>query len=135
MTTEVAVPPTLGGATAERMRADLERYRDLALQSGASDAVCVPAGDVIIDERVRLKCLIPRCIRAGETPNCPPHAPDLDLIRRALSRFSWAILFNLDYGPLAGMTPNALYSFSTPGSSLRPVYGAVKNWCASNGCK
>ena len=35
MTTEVAVPPTLGGATAERMRADLERYRDLALQSGA----------------------------------------------------------------------------------------------------
>ncbi len=45
------------------------------------------------------------------------------------------ILFNLDYGPLAGLSPNALYSFSTPGSSLRPVYGAVKNWCASNGCK
>jgi hypothetical protein len=45
------------------------------------------------------------------------------------------ILFNLDYGPLAGMTPNALYSFFTPGSFARPVYGAVKNWCAANGCK
>ena len=45
------------------------------------------------------------------------------------------ILFNLDYGPLAGLTPNALYSFATLGSSLRPVYGAVKNWCAANGCK
>jgi hypothetical protein len=45
------------------------------------------------------------------------------------------ILFNLDYGPLAGMTPNALYSFFTPGNFMRPVYGAVKNWCASNGCK
>ncbi len=45
------------------------------------------------------------------------------------------ILFNLDYGPLAGLTPNALYSFFTPGPFMRPVYVAVKNWCASNGCK
>jgi len=56
----------------------------------------------------------------------------------ALARQSGArmiILFNLDYGPLGGMTPNALYSFFTPGTFMRPVYGAVKNWCASNGCK
>jgi hypothetical protein len=45
------------------------------------------------------------------------------------------ILFNLDYGPLAGLTPDALYSFFTPSVSMRPLYGAVKNWCATNGCK
>ena len=45
------------------------------------------------------------------------------------------ILFNLDYGPLANMTPNALFSFFTPGDFMRPVYAAVKNWCATNGCK
>ncbi len=45
------------------------------------------------------------------------------------------ILFNLDYGPLGGMTPNALYSFFTPTGFGRQVYGAVKDWCAANGCK
>jgi len=106
MTTQVAMPKALGGAASEEMvRADLERYCELALQSGASGAVCIPAGDVIIDERVRLKCVIPRCIRAGETPNCPPYAPDLDLIRRALGRFSWAILFKCNVEPLEEYAP------------------------------
>jgi len=45
------------------------------------------------------------------------------------------ILWNLDYGWLSGVNDNALYSFFTPNGFKRPVYGAVKNWCASNGCK
>ena len=44
-------------------------------------------------------------------------------------------LWNLDYGPRSGLNDNALYSFFTPGFFKRPIYGAVKNWCASNGCK
>jgi predicted metal-binding protein len=99
-------PQVLGGVTSvEAVRADLESYCELALQSGASAAVCVPAGDVSIDERVRLKCVIPRCIRAGETPNCPPHAPDLDLVRRAVARFSWAILFKCNVEPIEAYAP------------------------------
>jgi predicted metal-binding protein len=106
MTTQVALPHALGAvANEEAMRADLNRYRELALQSGASGAVCIPAADVSIDERVRLKCLVPRCIRAGETPNCPPNAPDLDLVRRALARFSWAILLKCDVGPIEEYAP------------------------------
>jgi predicted metal-binding protein len=106
MTIQVAMPKALGGATSEEtVRADLERYRELALQLGGSEAVCIPASDVIIDERVRLKCVIPRCIRAGETPNCPPYAPDLDLIRLALGRFSWAILFKCNVEPLEEYAP------------------------------
>jgi hypothetical protein len=45
------------------------------------------------------------------------------------------ILWNLDYGPRSGLNDNALYSFFTPSFLKRPVYGAVKDWCASNGCK
>jgi predicted metal-binding protein len=89
----------------ETLQADLERYRALALESGASQAVILPASAVEVDERVRLKCLVPRCLRAGETPNCPPNAPDLDLVRRALARFSWAILFRCDVGPLEDYAP------------------------------
>ena len=89
----------------ETLQADLERYRELALASGASQAVVLPASAVEVDERVRLKCLVPRCLRAGETPNCPPNAPDLDLVRRALGRYSWAILFKCDVGPLEDYAP------------------------------
>jgi len=106
MTTQGAVPRALGRTIDEgTLKADLERYHELALESGASEAAIVPAGDVIIDERVRLKCLVPRCLRAGESPNCPPYAPDLDLVRRALSRFSWAILFKCDVEPIEEYVP------------------------------
>jgi predicted metal-binding protein len=89
----------------ETLQADLERYRALAIESGASQAVVLPASAVEVDERVRLKCLVPRCLRAGETPNCPPNAPDLDLVRRAFARYSWAILFKCDVGPLEDYAP------------------------------
>ena len=45
------------------------------------------------------------------------------------------ILWNLDYGPRSGVNDNALYSFFTPSFLKRPIYNAVKSWCASNGCK
>jgi len=45
------------------------------------------------------------------------------------------MLFNLDYGALASGSPNGLFSFLNPQTFKRPVYGAVKDWCAANGCK
>jgi predicted metal-binding protein len=106
MTEAGTLPTAFGHAESrEHLRANLERYRSLALELGASDAAIIPASDVAIDERVRLKCVVPRCLRAGETPNCPPHAPDLDLVRRALSRFSWAILLKCNVEPIEAYTP------------------------------
>ena len=89
------------------VQADLERYRALALDLGAAGAAIIPAADVAVDERVRLKCTVPRCLRAGETPNCPPYTPDLDLVRRAFARFSWAILFKCDVKPLEAYAPGS----------------------------
>jgi predicted metal-binding protein len=104
--TQGAIPRALGSAASEEtLRADLERYQELALELGASEAAIIPASAVIIDERVRLKCVVPRCLRAGETPNCPPYAPELDLVRRALGRFSWAILFKCDVEPIEEYVP------------------------------
>ena len=89
----------------ETLQADLERYRQMALDLGASAASIIPASDVVIDERVRLKCTVPRCLRAGETPNCPPYAPDLDLVRQAVKRYSWAVLIKCDVGPIEDYAP------------------------------
>jgi predicted metal-binding protein len=106
MTLQGVIPRTLGGARSEETtRADLERYRALALELGASGVAIVPASCVTIDERVRLKCVVPRCLRAGETPHCPPYALDLDLVRRAVDRFSWAILFKCDVEPVEAYVP------------------------------
>ena len=106
MTIQSDVPKALGEmASEEAVRANMERYRATALELGASDAVLIAASDVPIDERVRLKCVVPRCIRAGETPYCPPHSPDLDLIRRALGRFSWAILVKCNVEPIEDYAP------------------------------
>ncbi|HEY43440.1 MAG TPA: DUF2284 domain-containing protein [Anaerolineae bacterium] len=100
------VARVLGGLISEEtLRADLALYHKLALDWGASAAAIIPASDVTIDERVRLKCIVPRCLRAGESPNCPPYAPELDLVRRALERFSWAILFKCDVEPLEMYAP------------------------------
>ena len=100
-------PRALGGKVDEDMlRTDLERYCALARQAGAAEAVAIPADMVTVDERVRLKCLVPRCLRAGETPNCPPNAPDLEVVREALNRYSWAVLFKTEVGPLEDYDPS-----------------------------
>ncbi len=81
---------------------NLEKIGDIgkALELGATTATIIPADHVVIDERVRLKCVVPRCLRAGETPNCPPYAPDLNLVRQALSRFSKAVLIKCNVEPI-----------------------------------
>jgi predicted metal-binding protein len=108
MATESVPPRALGRPLSdEAVRADLERYRELALGLGASGAAIVPAGIVRVDERVRLKCAVPRCLRAGETPNCPPYAPELGLVRQALSRFSWAVLFKSHVEPVEAYAPGS----------------------------
>ena len=84
---------------------DLETLREKALESGAAAAEIIPASHVIVDERVRLKCTVPRCLRAGETPNCPPYTPDLELIRKAFAKFSWAILFKTHVEPIESYHP------------------------------
>ena len=90
----------------ERLQEDLKKYEQKALELGASGAAAIPVSSIEVDERVRLKCLAPRCNRAGQTPNCPPNAPDLKLVRKALARYQWAILVKCDID-VAEFTPGA----------------------------
>jgi predicted metal-binding protein len=45
----------------EALEADLARYKQLALDLGASMVELIPASWVVVDERVRLKCQVPLC--------------------------------------------------------------------------
>jgi predicted metal-binding protein len=82
-----------------KLRQDLDCFRRKAVEFGSSMAEIIPANWVQIDERVRLKCAIPLCPHYQKNIYCPPHGPDLETVAKALSRYSWAILFALDVIP------------------------------------
>lgn len=91
----------------EMLMFDLETFRQKALELGAAAAEIIRAEHINIDERVRLKCTVPRCLRAGETPNCPPYVPELDLVRKAFARFSWGILLKTHLEPIEAYAPES----------------------------
>lgn len=78
---------------------NLELYVRKAIEFGASDARIISARDVVVDERVRLKCSVPKCHLFGSSPSCPPYSPALDEVRRAISRYKYAILLKNDVVP------------------------------------
>ena len=104
-TKKAAACPLTSHIAGQKIQEDLELFRQKALELGAAGAEIIQAGQLVVDERVRLKCLIPRCLRAGETPNCPPHAPELDLVRKAFARYSWGILLKTHVEPIADYAP------------------------------
>jgi|SRR5208282_5194597 predicted metal-binding protein len=78
------------------VRADADKYCDLALSLGASDAKAIPADKVYVDSRVRVKCIIPRCPAYGGSANCPPHSLETQKVRELVSAFRYATLVRLD---------------------------------------
>ena len=101
--------PSFRGAKEEDIRRDMERFREKALELGASAAEAIPASYVVVEERVRMKCLVPRCraLRDGGTPYCPPHTPEPDFMRKVFSQYRWAVLFKEDITPLADYIPTS----------------------------
>ena len=80
----------------EERAADLEKYRRLALELGATDAKVIRAEDIIIAERVRGKCRYPTCPSYNTNMNCPPYTMELDEFRTLVSKYRHAIFFKVD---------------------------------------
>ncbi len=70
----------------------LEKVFQALKDGGASEVRLIQAKSIIVDERVRLKCQIPLCDTYGRNLMCPPRLPSVEEFRRALARFSGAIL-------------------------------------------
>ena len=76
-----------------RLQEDLEKYRQKALEMGASQAAVIKAEDIPVDERVTLKCQIPRCFGYGAGAHCPPNTLKPEELRELLKKFHYAVLF------------------------------------------
>ena len=79
----------------EVLQQDLEKYRQRALELGATDAKIITTDMVVIDERVRAKCIYPKCEWYGTSVNCPPHTIDVEQTRKIVDKFRYAIFFRL----------------------------------------
>ncbi|MBI4181158.1 MAG: DUF2284 domain-containing protein [Chloroflexi bacterium] len=90
--------PALRARKEEDIRQAIERFREKALELGASAAAVIPASEVMVEERVRMKCLVPRCSSLGDggTPYCPPHSPEPEFMRKVFSQYRWAVVFKRD---------------------------------------
>ncbi len=71
--------------------ADLAPFLTRAVELGATRAVLLPAGRVVVGEWVRWKCQY-GCGCYGTRLTCPPHSPTPESTRRALESYRRAIL-------------------------------------------
>jgi predicted metal-binding protein len=77
----------------------LRRYTRLALEAGASVAEPLAASAVQVDERVSVKCSIPKCFGYGTCANCPPHSLKPAETRRLVELYRCALVFGLRIAP------------------------------------
>lgn len=75
---------------------DLEVLCNLAKELGATNAVSFDAKGVVVDERVRLKCLVPLCDDYGLNLMCPPYVMSVREFRKVLAKYTWAILIQIE---------------------------------------
>ena len=77
----------------------LKNYEKKALELGASRAAVILAENIPIDERVTLKCQIPRCFGYGASAHCPPNTIKPAELRERLKQYKWAVFFSLEVPP------------------------------------
>ncbi len=78
------------------LESNLARYVEKALELGASRAMIVQAAEIPVDERVTLKCQIPRCFGYGAGANCPPNTLKPSELREILKKYRKAVFFTKD---------------------------------------
>ncbi|MFC2069546.1 DUF2284 domain-containing protein, partial [Chloroflexota bacterium] len=83
----------MGNVPEKILQKDLEKYRQKAIKVGATDAKIITTDMVLIDERVRAKCIYPKCDWYGTSANCPPHTMDLEQTRKVVNNYKYAIFF------------------------------------------
>jgi len=63
----------------------------LALKLGAIETKVVPISDIVVENRVVLKCRV-GCPSYGNKLNCPPFVPSVDEFRKMLKEYRYALL-------------------------------------------
>ncbi len=76
----------------EDLLKDSERYCIMAKELGADDARTITTADIPIDDRVVLKCRIPKCFGYGTSAHCPPYSLKPDETREVVNNYRRAVV-------------------------------------------
>lgn len=75
----------------------IENYKileEVALKMGFLEAKVVPVANVVVEDRVRLRCMV-GCPQYGKGLKCPPYTPGIDEFRKMLNDYSFAMVVKL----------------------------------------
>ncbi len=81
--------------TSAKGEAHLVRLCRRAEELGASRAIPISAGDVVVDDRALLKCQVPLCPHYGRDLMCPPSVMPVAQFREIVGRYCRAIVVNV----------------------------------------
>ena len=82
--------------TAKSLESHLSHLCQKAKDLGASQAMVIPATDIMLDERTSLKCMVPLCSHYGVDLMCPPNVLPVSRFREVLKCYHQATLIKLD---------------------------------------
>lgn len=71
---------------------DLSELCSKAKEYGAARVSVLPASEVVVDQRVRLKCLVPACPNYGVNLMCPPRVMSPDEFLKILEKYNHTIV-------------------------------------------
>ena len=70
---------------------EFDFLRTLALKLGATEARVIPAEEIVVENRVVLKCRV-GCDDYGKRLTCPPFTPKVDEFRKMLKDYKYALI-------------------------------------------
>jgi len=76
--------------------ARLDRLVNAAKDLGADEAKVIDAKEIVVDRRVRLKCLVPLCASYGRNLMCPPNLISVDEFASTLRLYSKALILQIE---------------------------------------
>ncbi|HEY3422420.1 MAG TPA: DUF2284 domain-containing protein [Methanocellaceae archaeon] len=92
-------------------RSDDHKFlEEAALRLGAAGAKIIPARDVIVENRVALKCRV-GCPSYGTKLNCPPNVPTPDEFRKILCEYRSAMVVKLAPPSMNELKASSLASY------------------------
>jgi len=81
----------------KRLRTDAKELCGIATKGGASNAKAIKANQVVVDERVLLKCRYPPCPWYGQCLMCPPFTPSPQEFSRYLQKYRYAVIVQFEF--------------------------------------
>ncbi|MEM3383266.1 MAG: DUF2284 domain-containing protein [Nitrososphaerales archaeon] len=81
----------------QKLRSDAKELCELAIKNGASDAKIIKTKQVIVDERVLLKCKYPPCHWYGQCLMCPPFTPPPEEFSKYLQKYRYALIIQFEF--------------------------------------